>query len=104
MLSKRIVFLASALLIATAVFHLSGYREALMFQSKIGGDSLLVNAIPFLWLFPTIHWISLALMVSGVFLLSQVGTPHRIMLVGSIVVLLADAFGIYTAVGAFAGV
>ena len=104
LLSKVATSIGSLIWIATAAFHTTGFSSAVDLQSELEQDSFVGNAIPILWLSPAVHWIGLAIVVTGVSFSSGTTGLRRFVLVVAIAILSIDAIGIYSAVGLFSGI
>ena len=63
---RRIVWLGSVILVVTAIFHGTGHADVTQAVASSDLEGMLSGAIGGLWLFPTIHWLFLALLAVAV--------------------------------------
>lgn len=96
-----LVAIGSAILAATAAFHFTGYADISAWVADFGDDSFFANAIPTIWLFPSFHWLIIAV---GLFAASWFNIAGlRVLLLACALILVVDTGLILYAVGPFIG-
>lgn len=92
---------ASLVLAATAALHFTGYTDILAWVSRVDGDDFFATAIPGIWLFPSLHWLLIA--IAMVIAAWTKFAALRTVLFCVALVLVADATLIFLTVGPFIG-
>ncbi|WP_299328861.1 hypothetical protein [Parasphingopyxis sp.] len=93
--------LGSLVLAATAALHFLGHAEITAWADALGDQSFFARAIPTIWLFPSVHWIAIAVALLAA---AWAGIASlRLLLFGCALLLIVDAALIYAAVGPFIG-
>ena len=96
-----LVAIGSLILAATAAFHFTGFADISAWVDELGDSSFFATAIPTIWIFPSIHWLAIAI---GLVAAAWFGIASlRVLLFGCALLLAADAALIYSAVGPFIG-
>lgn len=99
--ARRLVWLGSIVLAATAALHGSGYAEVQTAVAESNIDGVLSTAVGGLWLFASAHWLFLAIL--AVVTVSK-ATPLTRLVLGLIVAVLAvDIVLLLIHVGPFIG-
>lgn len=95
------VWLGSALLTITALFHFMGYFEIPASQPSLAAPTFFDAAIRPLWLFASLHW----LLTAAICVLVAKAEPRiaRITLLSCATVVIADAILLYHFIGPFIG-
>ncbi len=95
------VWLGSALLTITALFHFMGYFEIPVSQPSSVPPTFFDAAIRPLWLFASLHW----LLTAAICVLVAKAEPRiaRMILLGCAAVVIADAVLLYRFIGPFIG-
>ncbi|WP_420608258.1 hypothetical protein [Novosphingopyxis sp.] len=95
------VWLGSALLTITALFHFTGYFEIPAPQPGLGSPSFFDATLKPLWIFASLHW----LLTAAICLLIARGEPSvaQIILLVCAGVLILDAILLYIFIGPFIG-
>lgn len=93
--------LAVLILIITSLFHITGYSTVSQFSANLEQDGMIKLAIPALWIMPTIHWITMAIIVMLAITKVKSALNYMVLLIG--LVILADAIVLFLHVGPFIG-
>ncbi|QLC22802.1 hypothetical protein HFP51_11795 [Parasphingopyxis sp. CP4] len=95
------VTIGSLVLAITAAFHFTGHAEISAWVAETGDQGFFAQAIPTIWLFPTVHWMAIAIgLVAGAWF-TVAGL--RSLLIACALLIAADAALIVYAVGPFIG-
>ncbi|MGP1281645.1 MAG: hypothetical protein ACTS1X_01590 [Parasphingopyxis sp.] len=96
-----LVAAGSLILAGTAALHFTGFAEIAAWVDGLADRSFFARAIPTIWLFPSVHWLAIAI---GALAAAWFGLASlRALLFGCALLLAADAALIYGAVGPFIG-
>jgi hypothetical protein len=96
-----LIGLGSLVLLATAAFHFTGYADVSEWTNRLDQGSFFANAVPGIWLFPTLHWVLFALAIIAAALLRFAGL--RSLLLAVALLLFLDAGLIFIFIGPFIG-
>ncbi len=95
------VSIGSLILAVTAAFHFTGHADISTWVAETGDQGFFAQAIPTIWLFPTLHWMIIAIgLIIGVWF-RMAGL--RVLLIACALLVAADAALIVYAVGPFIG-
>lgn len=98
---KAIVWLGSSILIATALFHATGFSIAATASKSAALNEFMSAVLPGLWLFPSYHWFFVAI-VAGI-AATEPSRLARLTLWASALLLVVDVVLLFAFVGAFIG-
>ena len=95
------VAIGSLILAVTAAFHFTGFADISAWVAATGDAGFFAQAIPTIWLFPTVHWLIIAIgLVAGAWF-AMAGL--RLLLFACALLIAIDAVLIVYAVGPFIG-
>jgi len=95
------VSIGSLILAVTAAFHFTGHAGISEWVAEAGDQGFFAQAIPTIWLFPTVHWMAIAIGLAAGAWFRMAGL--RILLIACALLIAADAALIVYAVGPFVG-
>ncbi|MCP4201075.1 MAG: hypothetical protein GY769_03990 [bacterium] len=98
---RGLVWLGSVVLAATAAFHGSGYVDVTSTVAESNIEGMLSGAIGGLWLYPSVHWLFIAVLAIVAVQVASRLTPWILGLAA--VILAADAIVLLVHVGPFVG-